>query len=96
MEAFNNDNNLTVLLPMPFMKGFTYSVPKYLKLQPGEFVIVPLGTREVTGVVWDTKPDEVPPEKLKLIKDKLDVRPLPEVSRRFIEWVSNYLSLIHI
>lgn len=84
------DCHVTVLPPLPFGKGYTYCVPSNLRLVVGDFVTIPLGAQEVLGVVWNTEPDKVQPEKLRYIKTKFDVSPLPEVSRRFIEWVSNY------
>lgn len=88
------EQTVTVLLPLPVKgsggRGYTYGVPPDLTVQPGDFVVVPLGGRQVTGVVWDSPPDEVPPEKLKYVLDVHQSPALPEVSRRFIEWVAGY------
>ena len=46
-------DRVTVLLPLPLGRGYTYGVPADLDLAPGDFVAVPLGPRTVTGVVWD-------------------------------------------
>ena len=85
MSEFAADSNVTVLPRLPFGKGYTYGVPNDLKLSLGDFVTIPLGAQEVLGVVWNSEPDPVRPEKLKNIINKLDVPPLPEVSRRFVE-----------
>ncbi len=43
---------LQVLLPLPFDAPLDY-LPGGLMLGPGDIVRVPLGGREVTGVVWE-------------------------------------------
>ncbi|HVY33714.1 MAG TPA: hypothetical protein VG960_04760, partial [Caulobacteraceae bacterium] len=40
-----------VLLPMPLPEAFDYAEPEGMALQIGEHVAVPLGPREVAGVV---------------------------------------------
>ncbi|MDP6428807.1 MAG: primosomal protein N' [Rhodospirillales bacterium] len=84
------DACVTVLLPLPLGRGYTYAVPGGLHLAPGDFVAVPLGPRQVIGVVWDTPPDAVPEGKLKSVLERLSAPPLPDVSRRFVEWVAAY------
>jgi primosomal protein N' (replication factor Y) len=61
-----------------------------MALAPGDFVTVPLGRAERTGVVWALQ--DWPPEGIAL-KPVIAVRPvvpLPEVLRRFIDWVADY------
>ena len=79
-----------VLLPLPLGARYTYGVPEGLAVVPGDFVTVPLGNRRITGVVWDGEPGEVAPEKLKAIEARADAPGLPDVSRRFVEWVAAY------
>ena len=81
---------VSVLLPLPLGKAYTYAVPDGLALMEGDFVAVPLGVREVSGVVWDGDIDDVPPEKLKAVLAKLDAPPMTESAQRFAEWVANY------
>jgi primosomal protein N' (replication factor Y) (superfamily II helicase) len=81
---------VSVLLPLPLGRAYTYQVPAAIRLELGDFVSVPLGVREVAGVVWDGEIDEVPPAKLKSVLARLDVPPMPESSRRFAEWVAKY------
>jgi primosomal protein N' (replication factor Y) len=85
-----NEARVTVLLPLPLGRGYTYGVPDGLDLAPGDFVAVPLGPRTVNGVVWDREPDAVPAGKLKSVLERLPAPPLPDVSRRFVEWVAGY------
>lgn len=65
-----------------------------MELRPGDFVSVPLATRERTGVVWrdQSSPDRPPvnPAKLRDVIAKLDIPPLPPQSLALAEWVANY------
>ena len=84
------DRRTGVLLPLPLSGAYDYLVPDGLDVNAGDFVEVPLGSRSVLGVVWGAAKDDVPRAKLKAIEAKLEIAPLPEVSRRFIDWVANY------
>jgi primosomal protein N' (replication factor Y) len=84
------DRRIGVLLPLPLSGAYDYLVPDGLEVNAGDFVEVPLGSRSVLGVVWGEAKDDVPRAKLKAIEAKLEMAPLPEVSRRFIDWVANY------
>jgi primosomal protein N' (replication factor Y) (superfamily II helicase) len=81
---------VSVLLPLPLAGAYDYAVPDELEAAPGDFVLVPLGRRELVGVVWGRGSDEVPASKLKPVIERLDLPPLPEVSRRFVDWVAGY------
>ena len=83
-----------VLLPLAIDMSYDYLLPEGVHLHPGDFVRVPLGSRERIGLVLDEavggsgKP--LARERLKTILERLDVPPLPPGSRRFIEWVAGY------
>src|SRR5215475_7540810 len=79
-----------VLLPLPLSGAYDYLVPEGLEVNAGDFVEVPLGSRSVLGVVWGEAKDDVPRAKLKTIEAKIEMAPLPEISRKFIDWVANY------
>src|SRR5208282_3268016 len=81
---------LAVLLPLPLAGAYDYGVPPGLMLAAGDFVRVPLGSREAIGVVWGDATGEVPAQKLKAIAARLEAPPLPEAERRFIDWVARY------
>ncbi|MCD8520457.1 MAG: primosomal protein N' [Alphaproteobacteria bacterium] len=81
---------VAVLVPYPVDKAYDYIVPEGMSLQPGDYVAVPLGGREVQGVVWGEAAGDVKPEKLKPILAHYDMPPMPEVARKFIDWVSHY------
>lgn len=91
-----------VLLPLPLAGAYDYLVPEGLELEPGSVVTVPLGQRELFGVVWDLLPDDgrpaaedgggkvLPLERLRPVIDTCPVPPLTAVARRFLAWVSDY------
>ncbi len=79
---------VAVLMPLWLEHPYDYLVPGGVDLRPGDFVL----TMKRIGVVWDAAParDAVDRKKLKTIIEKLDAEPLPDVSRRFAEWVARY------
>ncbi|MCF6198151.1 MAG: primosomal protein N' [Hyphomicrobiaceae bacterium] len=83
-----------VLLPLAIDMSYDYLLPEGLFVQPGDFVRVPLGSKERIGLVLDVavggsgKP--VNPARLKAVIERLDVPPVPAVSRKFIDWVAQY------
>ncbi len=79
-----------VLLPLPLHGAYDYTVPADMALRPGDFVRVPLGPRELCGVVWDGEAGDVSEAKLKPVAELLPAPPLKEELRRFVEWVANY------
>ena len=42
-----------VLIPVALDQTYSYRVPDDIELAAGDVVTVPLGAREVTGVVWN-------------------------------------------
>ena len=84
-----------VLLPLALPAAYDYLVPKGMKVEPGQFVVAPLGTVEYLGVVLRRGTDEPAPkikrDKLKAIVEAInDVPKLPPVSLDFLDWVSRY------
>jgi primosomal protein N' (replication factor Y) len=84
------DRRMGVLLPLPLSGAYDYLVPEGMEVAAGDFVEVPLGSRSVLGVVWGDAKDDVPRTKLKQIEAKIEMAPLPDISRRFIDWVATY------
>ena len=84
-----------VLLPLPFGEPYDYLAPGDRVPPPGAVVRVPLGPREVTGVVWD-EPEggeaaPVPAAKLKPVLEILDGLPaLDDAFRRFLTVTARY------
>ena len=95
-----------VLLPVALDQTYDYVLPDGIEIEPGAFVIVPLGPQTRIGIVWDRpvaggqpkagkKPvgdqsKPVPEKKLKPITERLEVPPLPVASLRFAEWIARY------
>lgn len=81
---------VSVLVPFPVDKAYTYALPEGTDVHPGDYVVVPLGGREVPGVVWDDDADKVPPAKLKAAVYKYEFPSMPPVERKFIDWLAQY------
>jgi len=80
-----------VLLPLPLAGAYDYRADPTLGLQAGDFVQVPLGRRQVVGVVWDGAPsEELPDARLKAVSRRCELPPMPEATRRFIDWMAAY------
>ena len=89
-SAESTERRVSVLLPLPLAGAYDYSVPHELNVAPGDFVAVPLGRRQLVGVVWGTGSGDVADAKLKAIEEILPTPPLPEELRRFVDWTANY------
>ncbi|MGB0719628.1 MAG: primosomal protein N' [Bdellovibrionales bacterium] len=81
---------VAVLVPYPIDKAYDYALPEDIAVAAGDYVIVPLGGREVVGVVWGDAAGDVSPAKLKSIVSRYSMPPMPPVMRRFIDWVADY------
>jgi primosomal protein N' (replication factor Y) len=81
-----------VLVPVALNHTYSYRVPRGLELKAGDVVCVPLGPREVVGVVWgeNAKPEPRLHNRLKDVSEKLDVPPLKGELRALVDWVANY------
>ena len=84
------ENTIKVLLPLPLADAYDYRVPAEMHLVPGQFVVVPLGKRELVGVVWGAGTGEVPQAKLRDVIGVLPALPMADAMRRFVDWVSAY------
>ncbi|HEY6336421.1 MAG TPA: primosomal protein N', partial [Alphaproteobacteria bacterium] len=84
------ERRLAVLLPLPLSGAYDYAIPEGIEPAPGDFLRVPLGSREVIGVAWGAATGEVGRHRLKPILGRLDVPLMPEVMRKFIDWVAQY------
>jgi len=84
-----------VLLPLALPAPYDYLVPQGIEVQPGQFVVVPLGPVDYLGAVWPRREGqrvrEIERQKLREIIEVLDdVPPLPGVSLDFADWVARY------
>jgi primosomal protein N' (replication factor Y) len=81
-----------VLVPVALNQTYSYRVPRGMELKAGDLVGVPLGPREVLGVVWaeNANPDPRLHNRLKDVGEKIEVPPLRGELRSLVDWVSNY------
>jgi primosomal protein N' (replication factor Y) (superfamily II helicase) len=78
-----------ILLPNIFNHPFTYET--VLNLKVGDYVVVPFGKSELTGVVWDEFEKKNNRKfKIKNVLRKLDVTPLKKTTIKFLNWFSEY------
>lgn len=80
----------SILLPLPLTGAYDYLVPDGIILHSGDYVVVPLGTRERIGVVWGPGSDALPAARLKAVLERHDAPPMPRDLRAFIDWVAGY------
>ncbi|MBR7651871.1 primosomal protein N' [Brucella oryzae] len=79
-----------VLVPMPAMRPYSYMVPPGMNVQPGSIVRVPLGPREVAGIVCEGETDTVDARKLREISEVFDCPPVGGDMLRFMRWAADY------
>ncbi|TAD89355.1 MAG: primosomal protein N' [Alphaproteobacteria bacterium] len=91
MDRHQTTARVSVLLPLPLTGAYDYAVPEgWSPPGPGTIVRVPLGPREVVGVVWSSNPTGPAPPRLKPLLEYLPVPPLPGPLLAFIDWVARY------
>ncbi|MCB1783872.1 MAG: primosomal protein N' [Alphaproteobacteria bacterium] len=86
----NTAQRVGVLVPYPVDKAYDYAVPEGEDFGPGDYVCVPLGNREIPGVVWGEAAGDVASSKVKSAVFQYDLPPMPKVQRDFIDWLAGY------
>jgi primosomal protein N' (replication factor Y) len=89
-EDSQKRRTVPVLVPVPAAEPYSYAVPKGMAVRPGSIVRVPLGPRQVAGIVWDGDCGNVEPGKLRPVAEMFDCPPIEEPMRRFVDWVAGY------
>jgi len=89
-RTFAAGERVAVLLPLPLAGAYDYLAPLETTLAAGDFVEVPLGNRTLPGVVWGAGAGDLAPTRMKSVRRLLPAPPLPDVSRRFVDWVADY------
>lgn len=79
-----------VLVPMPAERPYSYMVPEGMKVQPGSIVRVPLGPRQVAGIVCEGVTDIVDTKKLRPISEVFDCPAVNLEMMRFMRWAADY------
>ena len=78
-----------ILIPNIFDHPFTYDSD--LKLKVGNYVIIPFGNSEVTGVVWDEFEKKTNKNfVIKKVLRKLNIPSLKKNTIKFLNWFSEY------
>ena len=90
MVSRESSPTIAVLLPVALGQTYDYQVPDGLIVEPGQYVRVPLGHRELVGVAWGPGSGEVEPKRLKPINESLSLPPMNARARRFIDRVAAY------
>ncbi|MGH7003883.1 MAG: DEAD/DEAH box helicase, partial [Alphaproteobacteria bacterium] len=79
-----------VLVPMPAERPYSYAVPEGMEVRAGSIVRVPLGPREVAGIVTGGSTDSVDARKLRPISQLFECPPVDEGMMRFMRWAADY------
>src|SRR5271154_2367978 len=77
------------LVPVAVDQAYSYRIPADLDLAAGDFVEVPLGTRQTVGTVWEIGQSQSG-ANLKAISAQYDCPPLNASLRAFIDWVARW------
>jgi primosomal protein N' (replication factor Y) len=85
-----SDSTVQVLLPLALEGAYTYAVPPGMALAEGDYVRVPLGPRQMIGVVWQVGGAAPEGAKLRAVAERYDAPPMPALHRQFIDWVARY------
>ena len=89
-SVFNAGDLVSVRLPLPLTEAYDYRVAEGLTLQRGDFVRVPLGGRQCSGVIWGPGAGDIEAKRIKNVLHRHDCPRLSEVGMKFVEWVAGY------
>ena len=78
-----------ILIPVAVDQVYSYRVPPRMALAAGDFVEVPLGTRQTVGVVWALRggPGGA---NLKPVDGRFDLPAISAHLRAFVDWVAHW------
>ena len=79
-----------VLVPYPVDRAYDYDVPAGMTVEDGDYVIAPLGGRNVPGVIWGGGGNIAAGKKLKPLFSRYDMPPMPQAQRKFLDWAAHY------
>ncbi|MDP4004022.1 primosomal protein N' [Methylobacterium sp. NEAU K] len=78
-----------ILIPLGLDTPYSYVVPAGLDLTVGAVVQVPLGPREIVGVVWGLT-ETAGGSNLRPVTDRLPFAPLSDPLRSLVDWIARY------
>ncbi len=92
MSGLSEGAIATVLLPLPLPQALDYKVPQGCAIEDGAHVLVPLGPRQVRGVVWSQRActAEDAGRALKPVSTPIDAPSLSAECRAFVDFVARY------
>ena len=88
-EFYNENERIAVVTTEPFARFLDYLAPEG-GCEIGSFLILPLGKRQVMGVVWGSGEGKYDHAKLRNAISVIDTPPMSYAMRRFLEAVSDY------
>ena len=83
-------NIVAVMVGVAVEGAYSYRVPDRMQVARGSIVEVPLGPRQILGVVWGPPKDVVAHNRLRDIARQFDVPPLSGELADLIDWVARY------
>lgn len=89
-DLFQPQKIISVLIPIPSERAYSYALPQGMSVEIGSIVQVPIGSRLVPGLVTDDILEVVAPKKLREIKQIFDCPPIKNELLQFIKFVANY------
>lgn len=81
---------VAVMVGVAIEGPYSYRVPHGMHVAHGSIVVVPLGPRQTTGVVWGKPKDMVAHNRLRDILHVYDVPPLSDELMKLVDWVADY------
>ncbi|GJD97027.1 primosomal protein N' [Methylobacterium iners] len=78
-----------ILIPLALESAYSYAVPEGLELAAGDVVQVPLGPREIVGVVWEVG-ESASGSNLRPVTGRVEVPPLAPGLRGLVDWLARY------
>jgi len=89
-ETFGPGDVVAVMVGVAVEGPYSYRVPDGMEVTHGSIVVVPLGPRQIMGVVWGAPRDMVAHNRLREIAEVFAVPPLSGELLDLVAWVSSY------
>ena len=87
---FTAGDIVAVMVGVAVEGPYSYRVPEGAALARGNIVAVPLGPRQVLGVVWGPPADSIDPARIRAVAHVYDVPALSAELCDFVDWVARY------
>lgn len=92
------NRRVRVILLTQVIGPLDYKLPDDMDAPPGTVVIVPLGPRQMVGIVWDEGvfgDEPIDAKRLRNVLSLVDVPPIAVGLRRLVDWVVDYYITNH-